>query len=134
MRFLAIGILTVATVLAILGTDQNGLPAQRQLSDELGYFVATASIGALIGIFTVRDHIGGEGLLGLITTIMAFYFATLVGGFIGGTLMFPILGTYFALAMLWSIPWTLANGAIAWWVGVLALHFVTLHLLPEETE
>ena len=134
MRFFVINLVTIATVLAILGTDQSGLPAQRQLSDGLAYFVAAASIGAIIGAFAIQEHIGGEGLEGLLTTIIAFYFATLIGGFIAGTLVFPVVGTFFGLMFVSAIPFALENGAIAWWSGVLILHFVTLHLLPEQAE
>lgn len=85
-------------------------------------------------MFSVREYIGGEGVLGLITTVFAFYFATLIGAFVAGTLLFPILGSIIAVGLSWDIPWSLEWGAIAWWSGVLILHFVTLHLLPEKAE
>ncbi len=134
MRFFGISFVTLLTVFAILGTDTHGIPAQTQLKEGSAYFVVITSMGALIGVFTVREHIGGEGVIGLLITIFSFYFATLIGVFIAGTLLFPILGTYLAVYWFWSIPWTLASGAIAWWVGVLILHFVTLHLLPKQAE
>ncbi len=134
MRFFVICIVTIATVLAILSTDGNGYLAQRPLSGGSVYFVTTAAIGAALGVFVVREHIGGEGFLGFLTTIMAFYFATLIGGFVSGTLIFPVVGTFFALMFVCVVPVNIGSGAIAWWCGVLILHFVTLHLLPEKAE
>ena len=134
MRFVAISLVTILTILAILGTDHNGWPAQRQLSENLGYFVVTSSIGALLGVFATQEHYGGEGVLGLVTTVMAFYFATLIGALVAGTLMFPVVGTFLALLLLWNVPWSLGHGAIAWWCGALLLHFMTLHLLPVDDE
>lgn len=88
---------------------------------------SVGAVGAAMPGYFLSGLFGRNGVIGWIVAFGSAWLCSIIGGFLGGTLLFPGIGSLFGLfvaAMWFARPET----AIAWIVGLIVTHLITLKI------
>lgn len=96
------------------------------------WICAAGAIGGWLGLFAARAWMGDTGKVGLARAVVGGLAATFIAALVGGTLIHPVIGTFYAPVVVLSSFLAQPLLAVAWATVLIGAHYLMLVIKDER--